>query len=65
MDVTDEKSSKIENTDGKIGDSNRETRIMFTIANTNVIMMSAMMDIFGDLMIQTTGTMATGFATAI
>jgi hypothetical protein len=43
----------------------RETKIMNTVVNTSVIIMSAMMDAFGEIMVQATGTMATGIADAL
>ena len=40
----------------------RDEAILNTIINTSVILMSTMMDAFGQLMVQTTGTMAAGIA---
>ena len=60
-----EKVTNRENVDDSSSESNREKRIVFTIANTSIIIMSSMMDAFGELMIQATGSMATGLATAL
>jgi len=65
MFVAAEKLSNRENVDDSSSESNREKRIVFTIANTSIIIMSSMMDAFGELMIQATGYMATGLATAL
>jgi len=43
----------------------REAAIMNVIINTSVILMSAMMDAFGEFMVQTTGTLAAGIANAM
>jgi len=43
----------------------RETKIMNTVVNTSVIIMSAMMDAFGEIMVQSTNTMATGIVNAL
>ena len=63
--VAAEKVSNRENVDYSASESNREKRIVITIANTSIIIMSSMMDAFGELMIQATGSMATGLATAL
>ena len=63
--VAAEKVTNRENVDDSSSESNREKRIVFTIANTSIIIMSSMMDAFGELMIQATGSMATGLATAL
>ncbi len=46
-------------------ENNRETKIINSIVNTSVIMMSAMMDAFTEVMVNATGVMATGIADAI
>lgn len=43
----------------------REKRIMTLIANTSIILMSTMMGAFTELMVNTTGAMASGMAAAI
>jgi len=46
------------------GDPERTAKIMNTISNTSMIMMISLMDGFTDLMMQASGTMATGMAEA-
>ena len=45
--------------------TSREAAIMNVIINTSVILMSAMMDAFGEFIVQTTGAMAAGMANAM
>jgi hypothetical protein len=46
-------------------ETNRETRIMNTIINTSVIIMSVMVEAFAGVMVEATGAMATGMVNAI
>jgi len=43
----------------------RETKIINTIVNTSVIIMSVMMDAFANVMVSATGSMAVGMADAV
>jgi F0F1-type ATP synthase membrane subunit b/b' len=64
----------VSNTENQAADSqegtsrrgtNREIRIMNTIVNTSILIMSVMMDAFAGLMVQATGTMAAEIVDAI